>query len=166
MQRRLTFLDIGFVEVGTCEEIVVTLAEVLSQFVVHLATGLMAVERCRGGVCDGHRGGNAHGLAGLLGPGRDAADGCLQILQHADGAVLRLVSCGERRAAGSGVSDAVCGRVRVHHSHHRQAGHQDGLKADAPLQGSEIGLGDVDLVHTHSVADEVEHILDLPFSKG
>ena len=110
----LSLLRVGAMEVGAGKEVEVALAQVLSYFVVHVSIGLVTVERCRGGMSDGHIGGYAHGFSGLLCPHGNAVAWCLQVFQHTDGTILRLVSAGQSCSAGGRVGDAICGGIRIH----------------------------------------------------
>lgn len=74
------------------------------------------------------------------------------------------------------VASAVPGRCRIGHavrggiggdkSGIRKLRETDGLHTDTSLKGCKIGLRAVHLVDTHTVANEIEHILGAAFGHG
>ena len=96
----------------------------------------------------------------------DAANRRLQVLQDAESAVLRLVSACQSSTAGSRVGHAIRGALCVDECYVWEAGEAKFLDANLTFERTEVSLGSVDLVHAHTVADEIEHILGSAFSKS
>ena len=103
---------------------------------------------------------------GFFGPHGDGADGGDAVGEYADGVVVGLASGGEGGAAGGRVGDAVAVALGVDERDVGEAREGEGLDAAAPFDGGQIGLGGVDLVHAHAVADEVKDVLRPFLGKG
>ena len=157
---------LGLVEVRCSEEVDVRLGELFANLVVLVAVTDVCIEGSGCGVVYADTRRDADGCTGLAGPVSNAGDGGRQVLQYAQGAVLCLVAAGKGSAACGRVGHAVCGALCVDESHIGEAGEAEFLDADAAFQGTEVSLGSIDLVDAHAVANEVEHILGLAFSKG
>jgi len=156
----LAFFERSGLEEGAAgEEVEIGLDEVATDLGVHLAVLLVGVEAGGGGVVDAHAGGNAHRGAGFFGPHGDGGDGRDAVGEHAHGVVIRLATGGQCGAAGGRVGDAVAVALGVDERDVGEAREGEGFDAAAPFDGGEIGLGGVDLVHAHAVADEVKDVL-------
>ena len=75
------------------------------------------------------------------------------------GVVIRLATGGQCGTAGGRVGNAVAVALGVDERDVGEAREGERFDAAAPFDGGEIGLGGVDLVHAHAVADEVKDVL-------
>ena len=149
----------GLEKIAAGKEVEVRLHQVATDLGVHLAVLLVGVEASGGGVVHAHAGGDAHCGAGVFGPHGNRGDGGDAVGQYADGVVVGLATCGQSRAAGGRIGDAVAVALRVDEGYVGETREGEGLDAATTLDGGQIGLGGVHLVHAHAVADEVKHVL-------
>ena len=126
----------------------------------------MGVEGSGRGVVHTDAGGYADSGACILGPLRYAIDDRLAIGEHTEGMVLRFLASGQRGTCCGTVGHAVCSRVGCYQRCLWEGGEEEGLYADAAFEGCHVGFGAVDLVDTHTVADEVEHVLGASCGEG
>ena len=128
---------------------------------VAVAIGLVGIKGSGRGVIHRHARGNAHTGPGGFGPHGDAHDGRGEVGQKTQSAVFSFVARGQGGARSGRVGHAVGGREGINQTGIRKVGKGEWRDADASLKGCQIGLGEVDLVDAHTVADEIEHIFGL-----
>ena len=157
---------LGLVEVRSAEEVDIRLGELFAYLVVFASLSDVSIEGSGCGVVDADACRDADGGACFACPVSNAGDRGRQVLQYAQGAVLCLVAAGKGCAACCRVGHAVRGTLCVDEADVGEAGEAEFLDADAAFQGAEVGLGGIDLVDAHAVADEVEHVLGLALGKG
>ena len=146
-------------EVATSEEVEAAGWQLLSNLVVHGAFRHVGIEDGGRSVIHADAGGDADCgpmLLCLLGNGGDWG---LKVLQNANGVVLGLYARSKSRASSSGVGDTVGSTLRGDKAHVREAGEEQGRRADAPFASSKIGFGTIHLVDAHTIANEIENVL-------
>ena len=126
----------------------------------------MGVEGSGRGVVHTDAGGYADGSTCILGPLRYAIDDRLAIGEHTEGMVLRLLARGQCGASSGTIGHAVRTRVGRNQCRLGEGGEEEGRGADAAFEGGHIGFRTVDLVDSHAVADEIEHILGASSGEG
>ena len=149
-----------FQETTACIEVETGFRQVEGYLVIHATVRLMGIECGGSSMVYTDAGSYPNFLTGLFGSLGHTLKHTLVIV-HTNGAVVGLCTGSQGCSGSRRVSHRVGGRKGSCHAGNRERSEQQRLYTDAPFLFGQIHFRTVHLVHTHSITDEIKHVLRL-----
>ena len=147
-------------EVRAGIKVEVRLDQVQPDGIKAVSSSLVRIEGRRCGMVNAHARTYAHSASVVLGPGGNAV-GFRQVLGNPQGPVLGFLAGRQGRTCSGRVGHSVGSRVSGSDGRIGELGKAERGNSNLAFQFREIHFCTLHLVDSHSVADEVEHILGL-----